>query len=96
MASHLKHVVSSGKDLCDLADKVEELYGVGICVVSLGCYGGYGNALYIDSRFPTWEKAYAYARELVQWQPTPCNCGSAACAATPGHCGAYRPEGGAA
>ena len=88
--SAMKHVVSSRFDLCDVADHVEKLYGYGICQVSLGAFGSYGNALWIDSRFPTWEKAFEYARSLIQWPADPCNCGSEACAATPGHCGAHR------
>jgi len=92
MPSHLKHVVSSarGGTVCDIADEVEKLYGFGICHVTVGCFGGYGTALYIDTRFPTWEKAFAHARDLIQWPADPCNCGNAECMATPGHCGAYR------
>jgi hypothetical protein len=87
MASTLKHVCSSARDLCDVADAVEKIYGFGVCVVSLSTVGP--NALYIDKRFPTWERAYEYARELIQWPATPCNCGDAICESTPGHCGAY-------
>jgi hypothetical protein len=66
-AAYLKHVFSSrdSNGLCDIADEVERHYGFGICVVSLGTFGSYGSALYIDSRFPTAGKAFDYARDLI-------------------------------
>jgi hypothetical protein len=63
----LRHVYTSrdGNAVCDVADEVERLYGHRACVVTLGAYGSYGSALYVDTRLPTWEAAYEYARELV-------------------------------
>ncbi|MDE2020765.1 MAG: hypothetical protein KGJ13_10550 [Patescibacteria group bacterium] len=60
----MKHVCSSihGNALCDIADEVEKLFGFGITIVTIGPITR--NTLYIDTRFPTWEKAYEYAREL--------------------------------
>jgi len=60
-----KHLVShrDSNGLCDLADKIEAVYGFGICKVMLSTVGP--SAIYIDCRFPAWEKAFAYGRELL-------------------------------
>lgn len=49
---------------CDLADAIEKLFGYGICIVTI-CKPGM-DGVYIDKRFPTWEKAWNYGRELLQ------------------------------
>lgn len=52
----------SAKVACDVADEVERLYGFGICIVALATVSV--SMLYIDTRFPTWQAAWEYAREL--------------------------------
>lgn len=59
-----KHVGSfaDSNNACDMADAIERHFGIGICVVYLG--PGRGGSLSIDMGFPTWERAYDYAREV--------------------------------
>jgi hypothetical protein len=64
MQSPLKHAYThrDGNAICDIADEVEKLFGFGCCQVHLSI--GF-TSLYVDSRFPTWERAFEYARELI-------------------------------
>lgn len=63
MESNLKHVYThrDGNGLCDISDEVERIYGFGCCPVSLGPVCG----LWVDVRFPHWQEAMEYARELI-------------------------------
>jgi hypothetical protein len=44
-------------DAYRIADEIERWFGFSISVVI-------GNSLYVDTRFPTWERAYQYGRDL--------------------------------
>ena len=59
-----KHVgyFADAENAIGMADEIERHFGFGICVVSLG--PGRGGSLAIDQGFPTWERAWTYAREV--------------------------------
>lgn len=52
-------------DLCNISDEVERIFGFSCTICALGGGGRHtAGTLYVDRRFPTWERAYDYAREL--------------------------------
>lgn len=62
--------ITAGKcdALCDIADLVEEHYGAGAVVVTVG--HGTRSALYADRTHPRWHEANAYAASLVEGAKT--------------------------